>query len=280
MLKLSALRAVLHVESDTPITFYTGKLVKTVLYTLFKELRLYRGLRGIVSPLHISPLFRPGRREWELGELVTPVYVKEGDSYHLAPARLDGEYIIHIGGLSGLVEKAASLLNQLKTPLQLKIGDAIIKVKLEKAEDVTGAITSKELSSGRLTLYLKGPVKLFNIYTKSRLPKYNISAVETLMTPYMFYKGQLTINENLLLESAHILGLLVETYYSINTVKYIQVPLNNGKDPGLVGKITYIIDTDNPEKRRTIREILNIAEITGIGESRANGFGTTTWKSK
>lgn len=280
MFDVAAIRAYLRVESDAPVTFYTAKLVKTLLYSLVKELRLYRGMRGVISPLHISPLFRPGRREWELGELETPSYVREGGNYRLRPAHLDGEYIIHVGGMAELVSKASAMLEQVRTPLQIKIGDNIIRVRLEKAEDVTRTIKSKELHSDRLTLYLKGPAKLFNIYTPARLPKYSISAPEVLMTPYMLHKGQLTMNEGLLLEAARLLGLLVETYYSITTVRYVQVPLNNGKDPGLLGKITYIVDTEHPAIKKEIAEVLNVAEIAGIGESRTNGFGIASWKPK
>lgn len=281
MFKVSAIRAYLQVESDAPITFYTGKLVKTILYALFKPLRLYRGIRGIISFIHVSPLFRPGKHEWELGDLVTPYYARDEEGgYRLVPANLDGEYIVHIGGVPDLVGRAGELLDQLRTPLQLKIGENIVRVKLEKKMDVTGIVAGKELATDRVTLYLKGPAKLFNVFTPTRLPKYNISAVEVLMTPYMLHTGQPTMSENLLLQASRILGLLVETYYSITTVKYIQVPLGSAKDPGITGKITYIVDTRNPETRKKIAEILNTAELAGIGESRANGFGTTTWTTK
>ncbi len=280
MAGVRAVRAYLRVESDGPVAFHTAKIVKTLLYTLFREARLYRGLRGVVSPIHVSPLFRPGRREWELGELVTARYTRGEDGYKLEPAALGGVYLAHIGGAAELVEGAMRALERLRTPLQVKIGDALVVAALEGARDVTPDIMGKELSGDRVTVYLKAPVKLFNVFTPTRLPKYSISAVELLMTPYMFHTGRFTMTEAVLLEASRLLGLMVETYYSISTVRYMQVPLGGGRDPGMVGKITYIIDTSNPNARSAIADILRTAEAVGVGESRANGFGTVAWTPK
>ena len=95
----------------------------------------------------------------------------------------------------------------------------------------------------------------------------------------MILKGAYTLTYNEVVGSMRILGLLVETYYSINMVKPILIPYKT-REPALIGKITYIVDTRDDKVKEEIAKILNIAEITGIGESRANGFGTVTWTSK
>lgn len=273
-----AVRAYLHIEADSTIAFHTGKITKTLLYALAKELRLFHGIKGIVSPIHISPLFKPGKREWELGDAVTPYYISVEGETKLVPAEVNGEYMVHIGGVTGLIEKARDILEALKTPLQLRINDVILRVKLEKARDVTDMIMEKQLSRDKATLYLKAPTKLFNVYTRSKLPKFSVSAVETLMTPFMFTVGEFTITETLLLNAMHVLGRITETWYSVNTVKTTLIPFNKRKTPAMQGKITYILQ-DEDKHRETYTAIFNTAEIVGIGQSRQNGFGTTTWRS-
>ncbi|MCE4618724.1 MAG: CRISPR system precrRNA processing endoribonuclease RAMP protein Cas6 [Desulfurococcales archaeon] len=274
-------RAYIEVEADEKISYFTGTLVKTLVYTLAKEIRIYKGLRGIISGLHLSPLFKPGKRSYELGELVSPVYVynREEDRHVLVPVEVNGEYIIHFGGDEALAGIVAEKLQGLRERLAIKVGDSIVTYKVEGVRDITSEVMEKEIIHDKTTVYLKGPVKLFNVYTPSRLPKYNISAYELLMAPYMLLHEAPTITTQLALEAMEVLGLLVETYYSLNTVKPILLPFK-GKEPGMIGKITYIIDTDKKEIKQEISKILSVGELAGVGESRQNGFGTITWKPK
>jgi len=274
-----ALRAYLTVEASEPLTVFTGQLVKTLVYTVYKNIRVFHMMRGIISPVHISPLFKPGRGDYTLGDLVTPLYEKKDEEVTILPVQLTGEeYVVHIGGDPKLVGEIQESLEKLRTPLAVKFGDSIVTFRLEKAEDITNLIKEKELAADRVTVYLKGPARLFNIFTASRLPKFNISACEVLMTGYMIHRGEYTITESLVIDAMRVLGLLVETYYSLNTVKPILVPFK-GKEPAMIGKITYIVDSKD-KIQETIAEVLNNAEIVGIGESRQNGFGTVTWKQK
>ena len=276
---LRAVRAYVHIESSEPLTVFSGKLVKTLVYAVCKDVRVFRGLRGVISPIHVSPLFKPGSREYELGDLVTPEYARKNGEYELKPVEVSGEYVVHLGGDAGLVDKIAGNLLALREPFRVKFGDSIVEFKLEDLRDVTKDIASKELAGDRLTLYLKGPAKPFNVYTKSRLPKFSVSALELLMAAYMLYRGAYTLTSREVVEAMNVLGLLVETYYSLNTVRPILVPLE-GKEPGMIGKVTYIVDTKSDDTKRQIAAILNTAEIAGIGESRTNGFGTVAWKQK
>jgi len=281
MVDVRAVRVYLSVESDSEIPVYTGQVVKTLIYALNREVRLYHGVRGVVSPVHISPLFKPGKRENELGEVVTPLVIKNKERKDVVvPVKLGGEYIVHVGGERQLVDLIAGSLEKLRAQLAVKLGDAIITYRVEKVSDVTGEIMAKTIDD-RVTLYLKAPVKPFNIFVPSKLPKYSISAIELLYVGYMFHSNNLTTSERQVLSAGKILGLLVETYYSINTVKPVLVPLKPGKkEPGLIGKVTYIVDTDNPNTRQQITAVLSTAEAVGIGESRTNGFGTITFTGK
>lgn len=275
-----AVRAYLTVESDDVFPYFTGSLVKTLVFSLSKEVRVFHNMKGIVSLFHISPLFLPGRREFELGQLYTPHYTKNGNTERLVPVQLDGrEFIIHLGGESQIIESITRRLEQLKAPLSIKYKDSIVTFKVEKIEDVTDIIREKALTKDKVTVYLKGPAKLFNVFTPTRLPKFSISSVEVLMTPYLFTVGQLSLHYNIAISAFTLLGKLVETYYSVNTVRPLIVPIR-GKAPALIGKITYIIDTDRQNQIEQIREVLNTAEITGIGRARQNGFGTVTWQEK
>jgi hypothetical protein len=274
-----AVRAYVEVESEEPVTTYTGRLVKTLVYTLSREVRLLHGLRGVVSPIHISPLFRPGRRDYELGEVVTPLYVRRGGEERLVPVTLGGEYVIHIGGEAATVEAVVRGLERLKAPLALKFGDNIVTFKLAGLRDVTGEIMGKSLDGDRVTLYLKAPAKIFNVLAPSKLPKFSINAYEVLATPYLFHRGTFTLTQSIAVEAMRLLGLLVETYYSLSTVKPVLVPYKS-REPALAGKVTYIIDTGDERARAEINAVLNTAEAVGVGETRQNGFGTVAWASK
>lgn len=280
-MRVKAIRLVLHVEAEEPVTLFTGKLVKTLIHAVNREIRLLHGVRGILSPIHISPLFTLGRREYELGELITPLYhISENGEHRLLPVELNGDYIVHVGGEASIVESIFKSLERiLGRDLIVKMGEYLVSYRVEDMADITGTIMSKTLDSDRITLYLKGPVKPFNIYVPSRLPKFSISAYEVLAVAYLFHKGVFTVTYKEVVEAMRVLGLLVETYYSLRTVHPILVPFK-GKEPALHGKITYIVDTKDERMREEIGRILGMAEIAGVGESRANGFGTVAWKPK
>lgn len=278
---VEAIRAYIRVEADSEFPYFTGSLVKTLIYALTRELTLFHGMRGSISPIHISPLFKPGQGRYTLGTLYTPVIMKNRKEETLKTVPLTGdEYIIHIGGEANLVKYIDNRLEAIRTPLKLKYRDYIVTFKLEEKENVTKHIEEKTLSTDRVTLYLKGPVKPFNVLSPSRLPKFSPSAYEILMTGYMIYVGAYTLTYHQVVDAMRLLGMLVETYYSINTIKPILIPFKKGKEPALIGKITYIVDSKNQEIRSILGEILCISEIAGVGESRTNGFGTVTWTDK
>ena len=273
------IRVYLFVESSGPVRVFSGYVSKTLVYSVSREARLFRGLRGVVSPVHISPLFSPGRRSGELGDLVSPLF--DGDG--VDPVVLGGEYVVHIGGDRGLVDLIERGLRRLgSSTLAVKYGDSFIFYRVEGVVDVTREVMEKTLGTGgdRVTVYIKGPSKPFNIFAPSRLPKMSISGPEFFMTPCLFYTGELSVTESVVLRCGRVLGKMVETWYSLRTVRPVLVPIRNRKEPALMGRATYIIDTKNEKERETISKILSIGEITGVGESRTNGFGTITWKSK
>lgn len=278
-MEFRAFRAILDIHSEGPFTEYTGRLTKTLIYSLVRELALFKGLKGVVQPLHISPLFTLGRSEFELGDVVTPRYLldEEGKA-RLVPVELSGEYIVHIGGDGGLVEMVMKRLSILKNPLMVKFRDYIVSFKLNDMRDVTGDIVEKEISGGKITLYFKAPTLLFNVFAASKLPKFSPSAVEVLMTPFLLLRRR-SLDYATLVEASRILGNLIETYYSLNTLRPIFIPFKGKREVAMIGKVTYLLENARAS-RESIREILWLAEIAGVGESRLNGFGTVTWISK
>lgn len=279
---LAAVRFYLTVEAGA-FPYFTAELVKTLVHTVARDIGLFRGVKGVVSPLHVSPLFRPGRGDFELGELYTATINAYNGSEELVPVELSGqEFIAHVGGDAALVSRVAKGLGGLRGPLYIKYKDYIVGFRVEKVGDVTGEIGSKVLGGDaeRVTLYLKGPVIPFNVLAPSRLPKFSPSAYEVLFTAYLLHAGERTATERHVLASMRLLGRLVETYYSLSTIRPLLIPYKGRREPALVGKITYIVDTEDKHQRQAINEVLNTAEIAGTGRSRANGFGTTTWRQK
>ncbi len=200
----------------------------------------------------------------------------------LEPARLEGEYVIHVGGERELVECVEEGLGRIRgKELVLKIGSNLVSFRIEKVVDATGPIIDK---AGReyntVTLYFKAPVKFANIYTATRLPILFPSAPVALAIPYLMLSGVVSIDDTSRNRAMHILGQLVETYYSINTIKPVLLPFKERREPAIMGYVTYIADTRKPEDKQIIANTLALAEIAGIGESRANGFGTITFIPK
>ena len=282
MNKLMAYRVILAIDSSTPIYDYTGRIVKTLVYALMPELASVRGVKGVLSSLIISPPFTIARSEGDLGEPVIPVYerrrVQEDGGkvvWDLKPVRLSGEYIVHIGGEEHIASAIVKRLSELTTPLAIKVGNAIVKYKVEKVIDVTKSIIDKANGiSNRVRIYLKSPAQIFNVFAPSKLPKFTPSAVELLMTPYMLANNIYTIDYTTLTNASQVLGQLVETWYSLKTLKPIMVPFKGKKEATLGGHVTYIVEATNEMTINALREVLVATEIVGIGRSRQNGFGT------
>ena len=280
-MKLAAYRVYLSIESDGPLVDYSGRLVKTLANVACRETTLFRGVRGMLSPVHVSPLFRPGRREAELGDLVTPKYARREDGgLALETVKLEGEYIVHVGGEEPLVSCIARGLEKLGPRLALRYLGSNIIVEIEKVVEYTGEAWSKSLAGNRFTVYFKGPVKFFNVYAPTRIPKFYPNALDLLIAPYLALRGATTVDYGVLVEAMRLLGIIVETYYSVRTVHPILVPFRDAKEPGIVGKATYIIDDRESRRIPEIEEVLRAAEVYGVGESRANGFGTVVWAPK
>jgi hypothetical protein len=278
---LKAYRVILSIESSAPFHDYTGKVVKTLVYSIAPELTLMHGVKGVLSPLTISPPFTIGKSETELGEPVIPIYEKvdkdgENGAWSLKPVELNGEYIVHLGGLGEIASTIARRLEELRTPLAVKIGNSIVRYRVENVIDVTPHIMEKADSvSNRVRVYLKSPAQVFNVFAPTRLPKFTTSAVEVLMTPYMLANGIHTIDHSTLVNASRVLGQLVETWYSINTLRPVMVPFKGKREVALAGHVTYIVEATNGRTLEEIRRVLATAEIAGVGRSRQNGFGIT-----
>lgn len=280
MVEFKAIRVHLTVDAGEPYTEYTARLTKTLVFSLNQaELSLLRGFKGVPQPLHISPLFAPGRRGLELGDVVTPRYSKREDEWRLEPVSVKGEYLLHVGGESHLIDVIRGRLEQVRgRDILLNIDGAYVAFIIEAVEDVTKTIMEKELSGGKITLYFKAPTLISNVYTKSRLPKFSPTAVEVLMTPYLLSRMRV-MDHSMLVEASSILGHLVETYYSINTIRPILIPFKGKREAAMMGRITYLVE-DKEHIKGEVEKILRLAEILGVGESRLNGFGTVTWANK
>lgn len=283
--RLRAIRILLRIESEEHLYDYTGRLMKQFIYTLNKEIRLFHGMKGMLAPIIISPPFTLGKMESQLGEPVIPHYMhveREGrKELVLVPVKLGGEYLVHLGGIEEVVSSICSSLENQKArgALTIPFNGSLVTFKIEDIYDVTKTIMEKEISDTQVTVYLKSPAMIFNVFATTRLPKFSPSAVEVLMTPFMFTVGAHTVDYSVLIEASKILGYLVETWYTPRTLKPVMVQFKNKKEVALAGRIKYIIDTPktNNKTKEAIKEILRTAEITGIGESRLNGFGTITF---
>ena len=280
--RLRAIRVLTGIESEEPIYDYTGRMVKQLIYTLNKEIRLFHGMKGILTPVALSSPFTPGKEEYQLGEPLIPRYENvERDGYKehiLVPVKPDDKYLIHIGGIEEIVLSIKdSLEKQMnKGPITIVFNKTLVTFNIEAIQDVTETIMEKDIIGDQVIIYLKSPAMIFNVFAATRLPKFSPSAVEVLMTPFMYTIGAHTMDYRVLIEASKILGYLVETWYTPRTLKPVLLPFKNKKEVALAGRIKYIIDIPKGKHKtkELIKEILRTAEITGIGESRLNGFGT------
>ncbi len=280
---LKAIRVLLRVETDDLLTDFTGRLTKTLAMVACKEATLFHGMRGILSPFHVSPIMSLGKKPWEVGNAVTPYYEwdKESKEWKLIPVKFNNEeHMVHVGGVSALVDCIERGLDKLKPQIALRFNNTVVRFKIEDVEDATNDILGKELNKNKVTIYFKGPSKFFNPYIPTKLPLLFPKALDVLIGPYLALRGSTTVSPSDILEAMRILGLLIEAHYSIRNIEPRVVPFKNKKEVGIVGKVTYIVDTNKPEMLKRIEMVLNAAEIYGVGESRANGFGTIIWMAK
>jgi hypothetical protein len=274
--EMKGYRVILQVESTSEFVEYTGKITKTLVFALNPDLQLIRGIKGVLSPLHISPLFKPSG-DYELGEPSYPFVLKRRKGYQndIKPIRIQGEYVFHIGGEEKLVDHVITSLSKLSSPLIIKIGDALVSYRVEKIIDVTRIVRDKvESLDKRVRVYLKAPAQVFNVFVPTKLPKFTPSALELLLTPYALISRAHTITDQLIFSATKLLGNLVETWYSLKTLWPIEVYFNNKKQTLLGGYVTYILESRTNVKEE-LKEVLATAELAGIGRSRMNGFGTT-----
>ena len=277
--RVKGFRIVLEVEASQPIIEFTGRLTKAFVFALNPELRLFKGIEGVLTPIHISPLFKVSG-DHELGEPAYPYVVKsKKKEIEINPISLSGEYVFHVGGEENLVSSVIYKMMRVSGPLFLKIHDAIVKYKVEKVVDITEEVFEKATSiTSRVRVILKSPAQIFNVFTSTKLPKFTPSAIELLLVPYAILNNSYTVTENLVTSSFNTLGKLVETWYSVRTLKPIEIVFKEKKQTNLVGSVTYIVQEENKEKLETIQRTLAITELAGIGRSRQNGFGTSVIK--
>jgi len=272
-------RIILRINSSTPFIEYTGIVTKTLVFTLAPELSSIRGLKGVLSPIAISPPFKI-KNDHELGELVAPIKIlKKNINSSIEPITLNGEYVFHIGGGERLVNHIIKKIGELQIPLAIKIGQTIVTYRIEKIVDITNEVKEKiESMHNRVRLYLKSPAQIFNVFTPTKLPKFSPTALELLIVPYALMQEMYTITEQVVVSAMPILGNLIETWYSLNTLKPVIIQFKEKKQIHLAGYVTYIVEPTNETIQNKIREILKATELTGIGRSRMNGFGTAVVK--
>ncbi|MGB9831128.1 MAG: hypothetical protein ACPLSP_03535, partial [Fervidicoccus fontis] len=66
-MSIKGYRIILEVEANQQIAEFTGRITKAFVYALNPQLQLIKGIEGILSPLHISPLFKV-QSDHELGD--------------------------------------------------------------------------------------------------------------------------------------------------------------------------------------------------------------------
>jgi len=225
----------------------------------------------VFSPIGISPPFTV-EDDHNLGKLVAPKIEKNNGELNIDPVFLNGEYVFHVGGDENVVNYVIKKLVEVM-PLAVKIDDAIIRMKVEKIVDITKEVKEKISSiSNTVRIYIKSPAQIFNIYAPSKVLKFTPSAVEVLFVPFALARGEQTLTTPLVLSALKTLGNFVETWYSLRTLQPCWTWYRDKPEINLCGHVTYIITKKTTELETT----LITAELTGIGRSRMNGFGTTT----
>ncbi len=278
ILRVKGFRIVLEVEASQPVIEFTGRLTKAFVFALNPELQLFKGIEGVLTPIHISPLFRVSH-DHELGEPAYSYVMKSKKEVEINPISLNGEYVFHIGGEENLVGNLVCRITRVPGPVFLRIHNTIVRYRIEKVVDVTEEVLEKAASvTSRVKVILKSPAQIFNVFTPTKLPKFTPSAIELLLVPYAILNNSYTITENLVTSSFNTLGKLVETWYSIRTLKPVEIVFKEKKQINLAGSVTYIIQEENKEKLEIIQRTLAMSELAGIGRSRQNGFGTSIIK--
>jgi len=263
----------LTVEREAILPPFTGKVSKSLLIKGCDKLEtIFKSPNINPKPIKVSPLgyLRNGREVY--------LWIRDGGKIGVAKAGPDREYFFYIGyeeTVSHSVEEALSNIDGVEL-----FGTKwyISNIEINSYTLPSSKISKYDISnSTEVKVSFRSPVNIVDPYRKSRyrrfLPiagflfSYNIGEIARLERDNKLYW--------ILID--YISAVLQETHNVWNTVKKIHYIYDGEKIPGLTGYIKYYINHDllenKPEITKLIENILQHAEIMGVGSGRANGFG-------
>lgn len=287
---------------------YTGKLVKTLLMQGNKNLVevFESGSPFPPKPIHVSPLYDLSGGD---GKGKKPVYARyiprcgemAKPNRNIEPIAIeaDKEYLFHVGVSSDLAEEVFKALAEAD---RLSYGNNTIPVSslsyeteytdiARRGEEIEAKLSSSQalkivFSSPAL---LKDPLVL--AWARRAKKKIMIPLPEAVLSmPLIMLLIDLgRFRQSLYIKMLRYIKTALDTTYSmLGTAKLVWYVYDNKIEPGVIGYIKYKIDRDSTQRievlankkhsisfTETLANTIALAEVYGIGDGRATGFGHT-----
>jgi len=262
----------LSVENEVILPPFTGKVAKSLLIKGNDKLEtIFKSPNVNPKPIKVSPLgyLKNGKEVF--------LWVMEKGKLDIIRASPDREYFFYVGyeeTISHMVEEALSNIDG-KELFKTKWYVSSVEINSYTLPNEKGKYDT--LKSSEVKVSFRSPVNIVDPYRKSKFRRflpvagflfsYNIGEIARLERDNKLYW--------ILVD--YMSAILQETHNVWDTVKKIYYIYDGEKIPGLTGYIKYYINHDLLESRQElavlIENVLQHAEIMGVGSGRANGFG-------
>ncbi len=262
----------LSVENEVILPPFTGKVAKSLLIKGNDKLEtIFKSPNVNPKPIKVSPLgyLKNGKEVF--------LWVMEKGKLDIIRVGPDREYFFYVGyeeTISHMVEEALSNIDS-KELFKTKWYVSSIEINSYTLPSEKGEYGI--LKSSEVKVSFRSPVNIVDPYRKSKFRRflpvagflfsYNIGEIARLERDNKLYWILIDYTS----------AILQETHNVWDTVKKIYYIYDGEKIPGLTGYIKYYINHDLLESKRglavLIENILQHAEIMGVGSGRANGFG-------
>ncbi len=259
-----------------PVLEYTANLAKTVLAKASPEIaRLYAPKsRGPPKPVAITPPLDPETLQPVASLLQTP---RRPSPEEFKPALLrTGEYKIHLTIPSSLT----TLVPQPGVQVSFHYKGANIRARIRSAKIIATTPPSQVAPTSEATIQFLTPYLPKDPYIHSKYSSFNLAPdttfsipayihVKTVTPKRRFHKTLETLRKCLILPHTGYCRLK-KTWYLKRTKHGRLQPI-----PALTGRLVYMVNTYECtlEEQLLTTQIIHTAYTTGIGKSRANGFG-------
>ena len=261
--------------SNAVVPPFSGKVCKSLLIKGDSRLlQVFEGKGLMPKPIRVSPL----------GYGDTYLWVREGKDKGLLTVSAGEEYFFYVGFDESIAHLVFSALDNIDGVEVFNVKWKLLNVKYFK-ESIPSENPKISLDNVRsVVVEFKSPVNLIDPFKKTRFKRfiplagtvfaYNIGEISRILQRNKYYWQLISLTNTILRETS-------EVWKTVERIFYIY---DGNREPGIVGKVEYKVNTkvleENRKTKTLIENVLTHAQIMGVGSGRASGFGHVLIETK